>query len=78
MDLAGLRRELDRLGISPHRWPWPDLGNHTQHDGYGIDQQGAQWRVFERERGVIFEEKFFATEDAACQHMLTMLSELST
>jgi len=53
-------------------------GDGNPEDRYAIVQDGRTWKVYYSERGEQFELRQFATEDEACEYLLSLLEKDQT
>jgi hypothetical protein len=68
-----LKRILDEERINPIFY---DLEGELQNDRLCLSQTAGIWRVYYSERGQIWDDKWFASEDEACDEFLRQIRRL--
>jgi hypothetical protein len=73
MNKNQLKVLLDREGFNPCVY---SLDGGLLNDTLCLAKEGGRWCVYYTERGARFDEHCFATENEACEYLLTALRSL--
>lgn len=71
MTIRELKDTLDTMGVKERAY---DFECSHREEVYCLEQVRDGWTTYYRERGLRRDEHFFATEDEAAQHMLSLLT----
>lgn len=70
MRMRELKAALDQAGVRERAY---DLEGSSKDEVYCLDKVQGSWVVYYRERGIRREERFFSSEDEACQYIFDLL-----
>ena len=73
MNKSELEHTLEREGFDPRVY---SLNGGLPNDRLCLADEGGRWCVYYTERGVRFDEEWFASESDACVHLLHELRSL--
>ena len=71
MNVAGLKRELERIGIDPRWYSFDSSSNDGER--FCLVLAGAKWEVYYSERGSRSDVNVFDQESDACRHFLARI-----